>query len=82
MHRQPLANDLIRERHQMGGTHAMERLVRLWRRPRRARRMLMCTLDRPRRIDRVIDFFGDRRPAATAVESRLSTMPSERGGRG
>ena len=42
----------------------MKRLVRLWRRPRRARRMLVFTLDRPRRIDRVIDFFGDRRPAA------------------
>jgi hypothetical protein len=27
--------------------------------------MLLFTLDRPRRIDRVIDFFGDQRPAAT-----------------
>ena len=60
----------------------MKRLVRLWRRPRKARRVLVFTLDRPRRIDRVIDFFGDRRPAATAVISRLSTMPSARVCRG
>jgi hypothetical protein len=60
----------------------MKGLVRLCRRPRRARRMLVFTLDRPRRIDRVIDFFGDRCPAATAVISRLSTMPSARVCRG
>ena len=60
----------------------MKRLVGLWRRPRRARRMLMFPVDRPRRIDRVIDFFGDRRPAATAAISRLSTMPSGRVCRG
>ena len=53
----------------------MKPLVRLWRRQRGARRVLVFTLDRPRRIDRVIDFFGDRRPAATAVTSRLLTMP-------
>jgi hypothetical protein len=44
--------------------------------------MLVFALDRPRRIDRVIDFFGDRRPVATAVISRLSTMPSARMCRG
>jgi len=57
-----------------GRAHAMKRLVRLWRRPRRAHRMLVLTLDRPRRIDRVIDFFGDRRPAAV---SRLSMTGCE-----
>jgi len=36
------------------------------------------TLDRPRRIDRVIDFFGERRPAAAVLISRLSTMPRAR----
>jgi hypothetical protein len=36
--------------------------------------MLVFTLDRPRRIDRVIDFFGDRRPAAVA---RLSMTGCE-----
>jgi hypothetical protein len=37
--------------------------------------MRVFTFDRPRRIDRVIDFFGDRRPAAAALVSRLSPMP-------
>jgi hypothetical protein len=37
--------------------------------------MLAFTFDRPRRIDRVIDFFGDRRPVATVAISRRSTMP-------
>ena len=56
----------------------MKRMGRLWRRPRRARRMLVFTLDRPRRIDRVIDFFGDRRPAAAAVIPRLAMSPQGR----
>jgi hypothetical protein len=60
----------------------MKRLGRLWRRPRSVRRVLVFTLDRPRRIDRVIDFFGDRRPAAAAVRSRLATTPSVRVCRG
>jgi hypothetical protein len=29
--------------------------------------MLVFIVDRPRRIDRVIDFFGDRRPGAATV---------------
>jgi hypothetical protein len=45
----------------------MKRLLRLCRRPRRGRRMFVFTADRPRRIDRVIDFFGDRRPGAATV---------------
>jgi hypothetical protein len=31
--------------------------------------MFVFTADRPRRIDRVIDFFGDRRPGAAAAYS-------------
>ena len=53
----------------------MKRLLRLCRRPRRGRRMLVFTDDRPRRIDRVIDFFGDRRPGAAAVTPRLTMSP-------
>ena len=75
---QPRRNDVNRIRHQSRRTHSMKRLAGLWRRPRRASRTLVLPLDRPRRIDRVIDFFGDRRPVATAVISRLSTMPTAR----
>jgi len=32
--------------------------------------MLVFTVDRPRRIHRVIDFFGDSRPGATADNPR------------
>ena len=60
----------------------MKRLIGLCSPSRRARRMLVLPVDRPRRIDRVIDFFGDRRPAATAAISRLSTVPSGRVCRG
>jgi len=37
--------------------------------------MLVFTADRPRRIDRVIDFFGDRRPGAAAVIVQLTMSP-------
>jgi hypothetical protein len=40
--------------------------------------MLVFTVDRPRRIDRVIDFFGDRRPGAAAVIPRLAMIPPAR----
>ena len=46
-----------------------------WERLRSARRMLGGTLDRPRRIDRVIDFFGERRPAGVGLIPRGSAMP-------
>ena len=39
---------------------AMSLLVRMSFRPRRGGRMLVFSVDRPRRIDRVIDYFGDR----------------------
>ena len=55
---------------------AMNRLLRLYRRPQRGQRMLVFTVDRPRRIDRVIDFFGDRRRGAAAVIARPA-MPQE-----
>jgi hypothetical protein len=60
----------------------MKRLLRLCRRPRRGRRILVFTVDRPRRIDRVIDFFGDRRPGAAAVIPRLAMIPQARVCRG
>jgi len=44
--------------------------------------MRVFTLDRPRRIDRVIDFFGDRLPGAAAVIPRLATIPQARVSRG
>ena len=56
----------------------MQRLLRLCRRSRRGRRMLVFTVDRPRRIDRVIDFFGERRPGAAAVIPALATIPQAR----
>ena len=37
--------------------------------------MLVFIAGRPRRIDRVIDFFGDRRPGAAAVLLRLTMSP-------
>jgi hypothetical protein len=60
----------------------MKRLLRLCRRPPRGLRVLVFTVDRPRRIDRVIDFFGDRRPGTAAVIPRLSNMPRARVCRG
>jgi hypothetical protein len=60
----------------------MTRLFRLGRRPRRGLRMLVFTVDRPRRIDRVINFFGDRHLGAGAVTPRLSTMRHARVRRG
>jgi len=60
----------------------MERLIRRWRRPRSANRRLVFIPDRPRTIDRVIDFFGDRHLAPALVISRLSTVPGARVSRG
>jgi hypothetical protein len=60
----------------------MKRLSRLCRRPRRGLRMLVFTVDRPRRIDRVINFFGDRHLGAAAVIPRLSTTRHARVRRG
>jgi hypothetical protein len=37
--------------------------------------MLAFTVDHPRRIDQVIDFFGDRRPGAAAVIPWLPMIP-------
>ena len=55
---------------------AMKQLLRLCRRPLRdAAARSVSQLDRPRRIDRVIDFFGDRRPAAAPVMPRLKMIP-------
>lgn len=53
----------------------MKRLLRPDRRPHRGRRMLAFTVDHPRRIDQVIDFFGDRRPGAAAVIPWLPMIP-------
>ena len=58
----------------------MKRLLRLCRRPSKGRRILVFIVDRPRRIDRVIDFFGDRRPAAAAVVPGLAVIPEVRRG--
>jgi hypothetical protein len=44
--------------------------------------MLVFTVDRPRRIDRVIDFFGDRHLGAGAIMPRLSTVRHARVCRG
>ncbi len=54
---------------------AMETLLRLCRRPLTERRRLVFTVDGPRRIDRVIDFFGDRRPGAAPLMPRLKMIP-------
>jgi hypothetical protein len=59
---------------------AMKRLLRLCRRPRRGRRIRVFIIDRPRRIHRVIDFFGERRPGAAAVMPRLAIIPEMRRG--
>jgi hypothetical protein len=56
----------------------MKQRLRLWRGPHRGWRALVFIVDRPRRIDRVIDFFGDRRAGATAVMRRLATIPLTR----
>ena len=40
--------------------------------------MLVFTVDHPRRIDRVINFFGDRRLGATAVIPRPAIVPQAR----
>ena len=37
--------------------------------------MLVFIADRPRRFDRVIDFFCDRRPGAAVVILRLTMIP-------
>jgi hypothetical protein len=60
----------------------MKRLFRLCRRSRRGLRMLAFTVDRPGRIDRVINFFGDRYLGAGAVIPRVSTMRRARVCRG
>jgi hypothetical protein len=39
--------------------------------------MLVFTVDRPRRIDRMMDFFGGR-PGAAAVILRLTKIPQAR----
>jgi hypothetical protein len=36
----------------------MKRLMKTWRRNGRTSRMLVLKVDRPRRIDRFIDYFG------------------------
>ncbi len=54
---------------------AMKQLLRLCRRPLRAPRRLVFAVDGPRRIDRVIDFFGDRRPSAAPLMPRLKMIP-------
>jgi hypothetical protein len=53
---------------------------RMWPRPRRGGLMLVFRADRPRRIDRVIDYFGDRLapvmlsgPRGHAVSARATT---------
>jgi hypothetical protein len=58
----------------------MSLLVRMWPRPRRGGRTLVFSVDRPRRIDRVIDYFGDRLvpvmvsgPRGHAVSAREAT---------
>jgi hypothetical protein len=56
----------------------MKQRLRLCRGPRRVWRVLVFTVDRPCRIDRVIDFFGDRRAGAAAVIPRLATIPLTR----
>jgi hypothetical protein len=53
----------------------MKQLLRLCRRPLRPPRLLVFTVDRPRRIDRVIDFFGDGCPPAVLVTPRLKMIP-------
>lgn len=50
---------------------AMEKLLRLCRRPLTERRLLVSTVDGPRRID----FFGDRRPGAAPLMPRLKMIP-------
>jgi hypothetical protein len=71
--------------------------VRMWPWPRRGGRMLVFRVDRPRRIDRVIDYFGDRLAPvmvsgprghvvsareATGFGRRRSMIPSRRVRRG
>ena len=57
----------------MGDT--MDKLLRLCRRPLTERGLLVFAVDGPRRIDRVIDFFGDRRPGAAPITPRLEMIP-------
>jgi len=52
----------------------MNRLVRRWTRPRAGQRTLLFTLDRPRSIDRVIDYFGDRLGPALVAGARANTV--------
>ena len=59
----------------------MTQLLRLSRRPRKGQ-IRVFTVDRPRTIDPVIDFFGDRRPRAAAVIPRLAKIPQARVSRG
>jgi hypothetical protein len=56
----------------------MKQRLRVFREPRRGVRELVFTVDRPRRIDRVIDFFGDRRVGAAALIPQLATIPLTR----
>jgi hypothetical protein len=80
MHEQPLQKVPDAVDAWWGG--AMKRLSRLCRRARRGLRMLVLTVDRPRRIDRVINCFGDRHLGAAAVMPPLSTMRHARVCRG
>lgn len=58
--------------------NALKQRLRVCREPHRGVRELVFTVDRPRRIDRVIDFFGDRRVGAAALIPRLATIPLTR----
>lgn len=53
----------------------MDKLLWLCRRPLTGRRPFVFAVDSPRRIDQVIDFFGDRRPAAAPPMPRLKMIP-------
>jgi len=59
----------------------MSLLARMWPRPRRRGRMLVFSVDRPRRIDRVMDYFGDRL-APVMVSDRRGNVVSAREAKG
>jgi len=57
----------------------MKRLVQIWNRRRRSARTLVLRFDRPRRIDELIDYFGER--LAPALPRPVGPRPGVTAGR-
>jgi hypothetical protein len=51
--------------------HRMKRLIQRWARRRRSTKMVLFRVDRPRRIDRVVAYFGEQlAPVMVAARPR------------